>query len=136
MWRRSKNHIEDGPLDCCGDELLRALLASEAEINTAATSPFLLRRIRARIAAEERARAEARNPWRALLAQARHALPIVAVLAVMALGALWYVPPANNLADEPPSILFAGIAAQDEDELVSSLVDWETSETNSRKEKQ
>lgn len=135
MWRRSKNHIEDGKLNCCGDELLRSLAATEAEVSTAATSPFLFRRICARIEAEKLRRAEERNPWRALLVQARHALPIVAVLAIMALGALWYVPPGNNSLDEQPSILMAGTAAQEE-ELASSLIDWETSETSSRKEKQ
>lgn len=139
MWRRSKNHIEDGTLDCCGDELLRALAASEAEINSAANSPFLFRRIRARIEAEERARAEERNPWRALLVQTRHALPIVAVLAMMALGALWYAPtdalPANSMADEPSSLSLAGTPPLEE-ELVYALVGWETSEPTSRKEKQ
>lgn len=135
MWRRSKNHIEDGKLNCCGDELLRSLAATEAEVSAAANSPFLFRRICARIEAEKLRRAEERNPWRALLVQARHALPIVAVLAIMALGALWYAPPSNNSIDEQLSILMAGTAAQEE-ELTSSLIDWETSETSSRKEKQ
>lgn len=135
MWRRGKNHIEDGKLDCCGDELLRSLAATEVEINTAATSPFLFRRICARIEAEKLRRAEERNPWRALLVQARHALPIVAVLAIMALGALWYTAPNNGLSNEQPSILMAETVAQ-EDELDFPLIDWETSETSSRKEKQ
>jgi hypothetical protein len=137
MWKR--HHIEDQTLDRLSDELLRALEPSEAEITTAANSPFLFRRIRARIEAEERARAEERSPWRALLVQARHALPVVAVLAMMALGALWYAPtgalPANGAAEDQSSLLTTATPPLEE-ELVFSLVGWEAGEANSRKEKQ
>lgn len=138
MWKRSNNHIEAQTLDRLGEELMRALEPSEAEITTAANSPFLFRRIRVRIAAEESARAEERNPWRALLVQARHALPVIAVLAMMALGALWYAPsgasPIKGVIDDQAPLVTTA-TPQLEEELVSSLVGWETSEITSRKEK-
>ena len=56
MWtngKRRKIELDDEKLNRFGDELLRAFEAGEAEISTAAASPFLYRRIRVRIEAEE-----------------------------------------------------------------------------------
>src|SRR5262245_46580685 len=91
MWMNAKRHkdeLDDETLNRFSDELLRAFEAGEAEINTAATSPFLYRRIRVRIEAEERRLAEQRGAWQALLTGVRRAIPVVAMLAVVAFASL------------------------------------------------
>ena len=54
MWSKSRIRIEDEKLDRFGAELMHAFEASETEVSTAAVSPFLFRRIRVRIEAEQR----------------------------------------------------------------------------------
>src|SRR5262245_23987336 len=122
MWNR-RNHIDDERLDRFGNELLRAFEAGEAEINTAATSPFLYRRIRVRIEAEERRRAEERNSWMALLVTARRAIPAFALIAVLAASWQWISSeqPASNRAEigtELPSELV-------NDDFDASLIGWQ-----------
>ena len=126
MWNRS-NHIEDEKLDRLGDELLRAFEPSEAEINSAATSPFLYRRIRVRIEAEERRRAEERNPWLTLLVTARRAIPAFALIALLAASWQWVSPDRSGnrggeivIAELP--VLSADLANDDFD---ASLVGWQ-----------
>ena len=58
MWRWNKNQqIDDAGLQRIEAEVFRALEASPAEIETAANSPFLYRRLRVAIEAETRRRA-------------------------------------------------------------------------------
>ena len=132
MWNR-RNHIDDEKLDRLGDELLRAFEASEAEVNTAATSPFLYRRIRVRIEAEERRRAEERNPWFTLLVTARRAIPALTLLAVLAASWHWatFEKPANN-QPETGTELTLDLANE---EMDASLVGWNNGDPNNREEK-
>src|SRR5215510_14909137 len=97
MWMNGKRHEDEGKIDDemlnrFSDELLRAFEASDAEINTAATSPFLYRRIRVRIEAEERRLAEQRGAWLALLAGVKRVIPGAATLAAVALALLMLGP--------------------------------------------
>ena len=64
------------------------LKPASTEINTAATSPFLYRRIRVRIEAEERRLAEQRGAWQALLTGVKRAIPVMAMLAIVAFASL------------------------------------------------
>ncbi len=133
MWNR-RRHIDDEKLDRLGDELLRAFEAGEAEINTAATSPFLYRRIRVRIEAEERRRAEERNPWFALLVTARRAIPALTLLAVLAASWHWATleMPVNNTQDTGTE-LSLDLANEDVD---ASLVGWPNGDVPKREELQ
>lgn len=141
MWNRSNMRIDDKKLDQFSHELMRAFEANEAEINTAAASPFLFRRIRARIEAEQRRLAEESNPWVAIFAQARRAVPVLALLAVVALVSSIYLhkSPAtdNRIAQEQQMTLVAGLPAflQDsQDDVEASLVGWHGSIPSQRKE--
>lgn len=140
MWNRSKNRIDNDTLDRFSDELMRAFEANDTEINTAATSPFLFRRIRARIEAEQRLMAEESNPWLALVAQVQRAIPVLALLAVVALASSLYLHQApateTKAATEQPTLV-AGLPAflQDSpDDVEASLVGWHGGSLNQRKE--
>lgn len=130
----NKNRIDDEKLDRFGNELMRAFEASEAEIHNAAASPFLFRRIRARIEAEQRRLAEESNPWLALFAQVRQAIPVFALLAVVALASSLYLRSSENKPQpEQQMTLVAGLPVflQDSQEDVeASLVGWSGSPSN------
>lgn len=100
MWNLKTNHIDDEKLDRLSDELLRSLEASETEISTAANSPFLFRRIQARIEAEKRQMAEESSPWLTLMLQVRQAIPVFALLAVVALVSTIYL----HTTDKPAQV--------------------------------
>jgi hypothetical protein len=140
MWN-NKNRIDDEKLDRFGDELLRAFEASETEINNAAASPFLFRRIRARIEAEQRRQAEESNPWLTLFAQFRQAIPVFALLAVVALVSSLYLHSGENRnQSEQQMNLVAGLPVflQDsQDDVEASLIGWsgnQPSQSGQRKE--
>ncbi|MEK7831564.1 MAG: hypothetical protein AAB401_10795 [Acidobacteriota bacterium] len=133
MWNKKAN-IEDEKLDRLSDELFRALEASESEINTAADSPFLFRRICARIEAEQRRLNEENNPWFALMAQVRQAIPVFALLAVVALASSIYLHSSDNKPVVDQSLV-AGLPMflQDDEEAVeASLVGWQNDQSNQR----
>ena len=144
MWNRNKNRIEDEKLDRFGAELMHAFEANEAEVNTAAASPFLFRRIRARIEAEQRRLAEESNPWIAFFVQVRRAIPVFALLTVAALISSLYLhsgksqlPVDGGVAVEQQATLVAGLPAflQDaQDDVEASLVGWHGSQPGQRKE--
>jgi len=124
--KRHKEELDDEMLNRFGDELLRAFEASDAEINTAATSPFLYRRIRVRIEAEERRLAEQRGAWLALLRGVKHAIPVMAMLAVVSLASLMMIPalsrqrqPANGGHEEAPTLM-SDVFSFSQDELIAS----------------
>jgi hypothetical protein len=148
MWNRSRNRIEGEKLDRFGAELMHAFEANEAEVNTAAASPFLFRRIRARIEAEQRRLAEESNPWVALFVQVRRAIPVFALLTVAALISSLYLHSVERggksqlsidggVAVEQQVTLVAGLPAflQDaQDDVEASLVGWQGSQPGQRKE--
>src|SRR5262245_50352494 len=125
MWNRGKR-INDEMLDRLGDELLRAFEAGEAEINGAALSPFLYRRIRVRIEAEERRRMEERNPWFAFLVTARRAIPAFALLAALAASWHW-VSPERIATNKAESGVESHVLSPDlgNDDFDASLVGWQ-----------
>lgn len=128
MWTRSTNHIDDEKLHRVGEELLRAFDATEAEINAAAASPFLYRRVRARIAAEERRRSEERSRWFALLATARHAIPALAIIAIVMAALSWYSPLTgfgSGTTELSQNGTDLGVVYPSNDEVIDSLVGWQ-----------
>jgi hypothetical protein len=128
MWtngKRGNDELDDETLNRFGGELLRAFEAGEAEISTAAASPFLFRRIRVRIEAEERRLARQRGAWLSLLAGVKHAIPVMAVLAVVAVGSLILTSPLSQPGpaagpgnDEPT--LMMDVFSFSQDELIAS----------------
>ncbi len=137
MWKSRKHHVDEEKLDRFSDELLRAFEAGDAEVNNAATSPFLYRRIRVRIEAEERRLAEQRSQWFAFLVSMKHALPVLATLAIIAIGALWYLPPQwqQPIPGEEPPTLMSDVFAFSQDEMLASAVGLEAGQSRQSGEK-
>jgi energy-converting hydrogenase Eha subunit G len=83
MITRKKDREQDERLDLLGREILRASSANETEAETAASSPFLYTRLRARIA-QERVRREEGESWLTMLAVIWRTVPAMALVAVFA----------------------------------------------------
>lgn len=79
----NKNRKE--ALDRAGRSLLKAARATDAETRQAAESPFLYARIRARIEAES----DLKQPPSLLWLVGRRAIPVLTLVAVLALGSFW-----------------------------------------------
>lgn len=126
MWMNAKRHkdeLDDETLNRFSDELLRAFEAGEAEINTAATSPFLYRRIRVRIEAEERRLAQQRGAWLSMLAGVKHAIPALLAFAVVAVASLMLTPsqqgPPGAVNEDRPTLM-EDVFSFSQDELIAS----------------
>ena len=142
MWKTNKHHIEDEKLDRFGEELLNALETSETEVNTAATSPFLYRRIRVRIEAEQKRLTEERGKWFSLLIEAKHAIPVLATIAMIAIGLLWYSPArvsqgpgsSNGTSTSSQMMMIGGLPVLSSDEMIVSIVGWNEGNSSQSKE--
>ncbi|MFL6282186.1 MAG: hypothetical protein ACJ74Q_03355 [Pyrinomonadaceae bacterium] len=84
MPERDKNRERFGGLDALGREIVRAAAANEDEAERVASSPFLYARVRTRVA-QERARLDEADDWRAALRVFRRAVTTVAVVTALAL---------------------------------------------------
>lgn len=124
--KSGKDELNDETLNRFSDELLRASEAGEAEISTAAASPFLYRRIRVRIEAEERRIAHQRSAWMSLLAGVKHAIPALLAFAVVAVASLMLTPslsqqwPTAGVGNEEPPTLLLDVLSFSQDELIAS----------------
>ena len=98
MPERERSKELDVRLDALGREIVRASAANEDEAEAAASSPFLYARIRSRVA-EERARLDEADDWRAALRIFRRAVPTVAVVAALALALFFSVLVGTTQAD-------------------------------------
>ncbi len=85
MFGKKKHRGFGEQLDRIGREVVRTSAKNEMEAESAAASPFLYARVRARIAAE-RKRREAGENWLSLLTVARRAVPAMALSAAIAFG--------------------------------------------------
>ena len=86
----AKNPQNDKQLDRLGKLVLRAAAANEQEIEAASTAPFLLTRIRARIADGRREE----TGWQSLPLIAWRAIPAMALIAMLAGGlTIWTAEP-------------------------------------------
>jgi hypothetical protein len=127
MWtngKRGNDELDDETLNRFGGELLRAFEAGEAEISNAAASPFLYRRIRVRIEAEERRLAQQRGAWLSMLAGVKHAIPALLAFAVVAVASLMLTPsqqgPTAGAGNEDPPTLMLDVFSFSQDELIAS----------------
>lgn len=84
MSGNKREHGASDKLDLLGQRIIRASTRNEAEAESAAASPFLYTRLRARIDAERRRREEGES-WRALFAVMRRSVPAMALVAVFAI---------------------------------------------------
>jgi len=92
--------------DRAGRLVLLAAARNDEEADAAASSPFLYTRLRTRISQEERRREEA-GSWGALLLVARRAVPVMALVAILAaILTVWSMQP---IASTP-----AGYGLEDE----------------------
>lgn len=135
MWRWNKKTVNDGKLQLVEKEIYRALEPQNAEVETAATSPFFYRRLRAHIEAEARRRAEVGREWGAWLMTARQATPAFALVALLAVGVFWSAvervnaPQPSVTGDVSVNLLATGDDSADE--LVAALADAERQDSNS-----
>ena len=126
MWtngKHAKDELDDETLNRFSGELLRAFEAGEAEISNAAASPFLYRRIRVRIEAEERRLAQQRGAWLSLLAGVKHAIPALLAFAVVAVASLMLTPSLSQqwgVGNEEPPTLMMDVFSFSQDELIAS----------------
>ncbi len=93
MFGWKKRDTQEKQLDSIGRDILRAAALSDEECDEAASSPFLLTRVRARIAAERERREQPSDAWASILPVFRRAIPVMILIAVSAVGASWYVRP-------------------------------------------
>lgn len=92
------NRQEDEQLDRLGRVMLRSAAGDEAEVEAAASAPFLFTRLRATIAEEQRRRDET-GGWLPVLFVARKAVPAMALVAVLAATlTVWTAQPATPTA--------------------------------------
>ena len=82
MFSKTKRDA-NGELDEVGEELVRASRASDGEIEAAAGGALLYSRIRASIAAQQRASEGPAGSWMALLRAARLAVPAMALVTLV-----------------------------------------------------
>lgn len=122
--RKDKSEIE--MLNRFSNELLRAFEAGETEISMAAASPFLYRRIRVRIEAEEQRLAQQRSVWLSLLYGVKHAIPVMAALAVFAVASLILTPLPHSQQRPTPNIENDDFYSFSQDDLFASAAGVET----------
>ncbi|HKX28690.1 MAG TPA: hypothetical protein VJ302_13410 [Blastocatellia bacterium] len=136
MWKKKRPHIDHEKLDRIGEELLHVIEASEAEINLAAASPFLYRRILARIDSERRRRSEEWNRWLAMLKEAKLAIPVFAIVVIVVMSFVWRAPepvvqtPALNSRSSSQLMLTSEILPASNDEMIISVIGWEEQSAN------
>jgi hypothetical protein len=100
FWKkRDQSHTE--LLDRVGMSITRASGIDETRADQIASSPFLYRRLRARIEAERKQRAEPDGGWFATFKIARRAIPVLAFVAIAAVLSLWFA--ATKQTDIPSS---------------------------------
>ena len=132
-----RNSQKTDQLDDAGRRVLRAAAASLEETEAAASSPFLLTRIRA-VIREESQRREESGGWLSLIFVARRAVPAMALITLLA-GALtaWsaFNPPVAQTSTDDEAIIegpgpgveqtvLAG-ATLSQDDVINIVVDRE-----------
>ena len=81
MFKANSQRNEE--LDRVARVVLKSASAAAATVEAAATSPFLFTRVRAAIS-EDAGRAEESGSWLSLILVARRAVPVMALVAIMA----------------------------------------------------
>ena len=81
MFKANSQRNEE--LDRVGRVVLKSASADAATVEAAATSPFLFTRVRAAIS-EDAGRAEESGSWISLILVARRAVPVMALVAILA----------------------------------------------------
>ncbi len=100
MFKTNSQNSEE--LDRAGRLVLRSASASEEEVDAAASAPFLFTRVRAAID-EERRRGEESGSWMSLILVARRAVPVMALVAILAaIITMWSV--GFNLSSTPAQL--------------------------------
>lgn len=95
-----RDQDRDDRLDRVGSQFVRSVGLSDVESDAAASSPFLYTRIRARIDGE-RQRMETSGSAFAVLSIAWRAIPALALVALVAVSALWMATPASPVGNQP-----------------------------------
>ena len=104
MFLRKQKRTSDEHLDRMGQSVVRSGGITDEETEAVASSPFLYAKLRARIEAESRRRAEPQAGWYATLFVAGRAIPALVLIAVVAFGAFWFTKTSVR-ADLPAAVL-------------------------------
>lgn len=108
MFKADSQRNEE--LDRLGKMVLRSAVARDQDTEAVASSPFLFKRVRAAIAAEQRLQEEA-GSWLSMILVARRAVPAMALVATLAaLLTVWSAGPA-----------FTGTPAQGDEEALFGM---------------
>jgi hypothetical protein len=101
----NKNSQKREELDGAGRLILQAAVADDADVEAAASAPFLFTRIRAAIAAEQRQQEE--SAWLPLILVARRVIPAMALMALLAaVLTFWPSTKPGRLAAADEEVLF------------------------------
>jgi hypothetical protein len=87
-------------VDRLGRQIVRAAGLSDDECDQAASSPMLYARIRAQIAREQSGATEIYGSWFGMILAAWRAIPVMAIITIIAAGLFWLASPSNK-ADRP-----------------------------------
>ena len=107
--------------------LIRAYVTNH-EVGAPASSPYLHQRIFARIEAEKRRRLEEGSAWSLIFLEAKHVIPFLTVIALIAMGLAIYSPAVDHSRGPNPrshalQVLVANdIAPFSNDEMMVSAV--------------
>jgi hypothetical protein len=101
MFSRKRKPAPDERLDHLGKSIVRAGGISDEETEAIASSPFSYARLRTRIEAERRLRADPRPGRIITLPAARRAIPALMLIAALAVGAFWLTE-TNSAVVAPP----------------------------------
>ena len=119
MFFRKQRRTPDERLDRIGKSVVRSGGITNEETEAIASSPFLYAKLRARIEAEGRRRAEPQAGWFAALFAAGRAIPALVLIATSALGAFWFTktnartisPSVSRPADNLDRVVVGGTCA-------------------------
>jgi len=137
MFGGKRNSNAHERLDLLGRSAVRASASDESAAESAASSPFLFTRVRARILAE-RERRETGERWLNMFAVVRRAVPVMGLATVLAVGSLWFAAPNTSSTqnfsvdalvgqndEEFERVAFADRGSLTNDEVLSAIMDDE-----------
>jgi len=92
LGRETNRDHESDPdsIDRLGRNIVRAAALSDEECDQVASSPMLYARIRAQIAQEQAGGTTPYGSWFAMILAAWRAIPVMAVIAIVAAGVFWW----------------------------------------------
>ena len=86
-------------IDRLGRQIVRGATLSDDECDIVVSSPMLYARIRAQIATEQAGAEDQYHSWLGMILAAWRAIPVMAIVAIIAAGFLWFASEPNRAKD-------------------------------------